>query len=1460
MKLKRKNRSVIFRGMVLATAMAFSVLCFPVKEIVVSAEQLDENTDYTYMTIGTRKEEVSTTVTKGAPYVIPKAYIGGNREFVVGGEVPEDPDFGSGVTLKSSKITVKYSSDVLGGVKDGVAVNSAEETDSNGFVTVSGDNQFSFTANKVGSYTVTYSYTYEIGGVSYTNNYDLTVTSEITDADISFSDNEKVFMPSILDLSQAKKSDGSYKDMYIPMPELTGDDGKEIDTTAEDFEFTTSRGDIGTTDKTKQVLIQVSSSTNTTSVPVSGDAENGYFIAGTVFSDPQYGAGRYTVTYSYYENGEFIASTTKTTQVYSEQNAYYTDYALRLQLDSDFTDDGQTGVESTLPTASGLTSSSSDPASEEVDIYYTVTVYYKTSVSGRYQVIDATKYNDDAKEKGEDPVVDEETGALIDPTRFTPLDDGYYSFVYEAYDYYYDEDAGKDASVNRDHYYKTDLGRYEFVNIKDERAPTPTVYVATKDGSLDDEDASSKLSTRANPQSVIVYAIGIDDNVSKAGDEEVVLTRRIMTDETVSKLTLSSDDEDGRNGYSDYNLVFNYRGRDGLRTYNYLINKQMEKDSVADTEEATLEWLLKNKYLIVVDNANYKEIYNLFTKDSEEPEAEEGAKEFIYDATVTEETALDWFKSDEAYALGFAYVNCNETFGATSAQTGGMGAGQYYIHYIATDAAGNETDITKSIYIREYSDVESPEITFSTSLADSYLPSSTVTFDAPTASDNVDENMIVNVMYRYRDSEGEVVDVYDEDGINKISTEDLADLWNDLGTDPNGSAVRDDNNTLITEKYSAYEGNGYVDITTLNATSYSIDLSEVEGASQLQIIAFVYDDMGNPMLYGQTIDIRNIQDDYPPELLRVNSAEGSFRTEYDQGSTITLPQVIVADDAVGYMTYEVNVDYINSDGERSKRTARESTADRVSQETMGVFTVNAGEFVAASEGNYQVSIAVKDANNKTIVVFANYNVSARAIVQEPTITSTFESQTVELDDNPVIEIPAPTVNFELGDSVTYDTYTADGYSGDATYVVRGLNADGKATNWSTTGANVTNNTFRPTAKGEYEIQYSVKLEVYDHNVFTYHTSEPVYDDDSDTTTYVEAHYERTDMSGVEVRLTADGQYNIKDNESYYVLRNEEGEWKLYTALSDYTTDLEITPSRISSSSDLYNFDIEEWVRELRYYNLTSDIYTITVNDTQGPKIANYDYSEQEFMSVEEFQEHGITVYGIEATDASGINWSRSQVVLSWKRANGTAAGDTGSTTYRGETAAKDNTYPSSASNLNGTYTITYTVYDNNGNSSQATYTISVGDNEAPTISFPEDFIGTSYTLNDQLILDFSNVTYSDGNNEMPADAKPTVTLINTSTNQEVHYTIEGDRYIFDAFNSSDDYGVGTYRLTIEIEDAVGLVTPEEFEFEVTTETRDSTDTYRIVGTVLIVVSVLVLAGVIIYFIVSKVKLDKELKK
>lgn len=1424
MKVKRQNHTVVFRGLVLVVAFALAILCMPFNGLVALA-QMSQYTDYSYMTIGKVDEEVSTSVVKGSTYYIPNAYIGGSNNFIVG--KTQDGELESNVTLQSSKVTVRYSS------LDLTEINSSEvtsgETDiTNKVVVTTDENNYGyFVASKVGTYTVTYSYTYKDSstGKEYTNSYELKVDSEISSATISFDSNEQNFIPSIIDLALAKDGD-SYKNLNLPLPSITDEDGEEV----EDVNYVTSKDAVG--EEGSYVLISVTGGVNSQNVTVSGEAGN-YYIDGSVFADTQFGAGKYTVKYAYYLDGQFVTSTTKSTQVYSEENKYYTDYKLQLELASDWSDNGQTGVESTLPAATGVTSKDSKPASEKVDVYYTVKAYYSsTSSSKGYELISAEEYNQDLngnEEIDEDEKVVNEDGTLVNPSAFKPLKDGWYTFEYTITDFY-----GNTVSSTK--------GVYEFENIKDEKKPTPIVYDASvKDEDKKHEDASYKLQSRAIPNSVVVYAIGIDDNVSKAGDEGVVLTRKIMTDDTVAKLTITD--------YAEYNLVFNYRNTTSNKAYtnlltnNYLIRKQAGEIS-SDVE--MLNWLKDNGYLIVVDNANYKTIYEIFN-----------AENYFEGKTVNEsaidsaDKALEWFKSAEAVTAGFAYIDVNETFGATSTENG-MGSGQYYIHYIAKDAAGNETDITKSMYVGSYEDNDVPTIKFGTTLADSYLPNAKVTFDVPTATDNYDTNMLVKTMYRYLDSEGNVIQVNGKDS-NVLSNNDLDELWADIAN------VRVDGK-LLTETYAKYHNStseandGYIDLTDASASSYSIDLSEAgDKAVTLQIVSYTYDDKGNANIYGETINISNTVDNAPPQFKEgdINTADGSFVSEYEQGQEIELPTMTVLDDAVSFMSFEVNVYYINGDTQTKVATYDYSSErDILSQSGAGKYTVHAGKFVASFAGEYRASIAVKDSNNKTVVAFVNYDVKDRSIIQPPVISTSLESKTVELDGDTNydpetgIEIPTPSVSYQIPNSVTYDVYAGnEGAYANVDAVVMGVNENGKATNWSTTYGQ--QNSFKPNAVGEYPIAYTVNLTVYNPKTFTY--QEMAWDAGSNSYKGGFFNYQNpTNSNKAEVVLNKDGSYVVNETGTKYtVVKDEDGSVKVYNYDDNSTT-----------IDDFYgtvfeDVDLEEWCNDLVNYNLTSDVYTIIVQDTVGPEITEYDYVDT--ISTEDISAtdgYNLKIYGIEATDKSGINADKSKIVLSWKLANG----DTGSQTFNKQMEDTSYTIKSSTGNvLDGTYTITYTVYDNNNNYTTKAYTIAVGDNVEPTLTFADDFVKDSYEIGSELTIDPSKITFTD-NKAFPEGTKPTISLLNTSTSKEVEYKLVGGMYVFDLDK------IGTYTLTVEVSDAVENTATETFSIEVTARTTDTVAVYKIIGTILIVISVLVLVGVIVYFIVSKVKLDKELKK
>ena len=71
---------------------------------------------------------------------------------------------------------------------------------------------------------------------------------------------------------------------------------------------------------------------------------------------------------------------------------------------------------------------------------------------------------------------------------------------------------------------------------------------------------------------------------------------------------------------------------------------------------------------------------------------------------------------------------------------------------------------------------------------------------------------------------------------------------------------------------------------------------------------------------------------------------------------------------------------------------------------------------------------------------------------------------------------------------------------------------------------------------------------------------------------------------------------------------------------------------------------------------------------------------------------------------------------------------------------------------------------------------------------------------------------------------------------------------------------GTYQLTISVKDEAGNETSRTYSFEVTTDEKSAVNVTEVMGGVLIGLSVAILAGVVIYFVVSKVKLDKKEKR
>jgi len=1437
MKANAKKYSFGFKSLILVLAFALTVLCAPIDAFAALADS-SKYTDYTFMTIGkTENEEVlKTTVTQGEKYEITNAYIGGDSRYAVGkvdvsspiqiGEVSSQA-----INLTASTVTVKYSASLM--EEHTTAVD--DSTDITNKVVVTTENAKSygwFRADNIGTYTITYSYQYkdESTGKTYTNSYDLRVESTLANASFDFTNNDKNFLPSIYDLSLAANGE-SYNDLHIPTPTVVDEDGEEIPATKVKYVKTLPADATGS-----YVVVTAKGGATNEPVTISGfrtyapdetQTEEDLFIAGSTFASATQGAQDYTIKYAYYLNGQFVASTTKTTTVYAKADSYFENYTLDIKLASDFVDNGETGVENKLPAAIGITGKDTKPsAGVEVDTSYEVRAYYKAKLTDEWTAITKADYN-----TADETIVLDDNGTLANPTAFKPLKDGFYTFEWEVTDAY-----GKTAKIEKGVWvYEGPDGK----GIVDEQKPTPVVYDAASESTA---DASDKLATRAVPNGVIVYAIGLEDNVSKAGDEKVELVRKVMTDESTTKLTIDSK-------YSKYNLVFNYRATStstndaylNLLTNNFNLRKQA---GAIASDAAMVDWMLENDYRIAVDNSNAEEIARIFSAANKFVTAEQSTEiarlnaEYKAASEATEkesarkaraEYVKSVFESQAAIDAGFAYIDSDTTFGATTSD-GGMGNGQYYIHYVAKDAAGNENYTSKAMYISTFVDAEAPTISFSTTLSNQYMPTSTITFNVPTASDNgIDTNMVVKTLYRFLDKNNDVVAI--ENG--NVS---VADVRTDIG-----DYMKD--GKYVKDTYAAYiaagKDAGYKDLTDADASSYSIKLAEgTSAARKLQILVYAYDDSGNVGIYAQTVEVLNVVDNSDPVLGSVETVS----SEYMQDEEISIPTVTVRDDAVEYMDYEINV-YYGED--REVVSFYGDYADRDSYTYS--YSVTGAKFTAGMKGDYQAVVAVKDSKNNMIVTFSNFTVDSRTIISEPAMSDiSFTDTTVQLDDyffkaedssDRYIALPTPKINYQIADSITYEEYQALGAAEKANYefVVKGVDANGAATNYSTTKG--LKNSFKPTKVEDVTIVYTAKVEVYNPSKFEWVEVNP--------TTYEGGYYQSV-TGAIKVSMLEDGTY-VLDNGSTTISVTKNAEGKAVVNGSVVT----------AAPAGFEAIDFENLFTDFRAYTLKSSAYTIKVQDTKIYDGAlKYDY-ETVIKRDDIKSEHGydLVIKAIQAQDASEIDMTKSYVQLKWNLIDSsTSTTESSSKTWTG--LAKDEVYNIKSTGGNekdGTYTITYYIYDKAGNSTSKSYEIAVGDNVKPTVKIDDDFVATAYEVGTEITIDPSLIKASDASGVQA----PVITLKNTTTGEDLTAELE---LVAGVYKIKLDK-VGSYKLEVNVKDNVGnSAKTESFTFEVTAKSTDNTMTYKVVGTVLIVVSVVILAGVIVYFIVSKVKLDKELKK
>lgn len=268
----------------------------------------------------------------------------------------------------------------------------------------------------------------------------------------------------------------------------------------------------------------------------------------------------------------------------------------------------------------------------------------------------------------------------------------------------------------------------------------------------------------------------------------------------------------------------------------------------------------------------------------------------------------------------------------------------------------------------------------------------------------------------------------------------------------------------------------------------------------------------------------------------------------------------------------------------------------------------------------------------------------------------------------------------------------------------------------------------------------------------------------------------------------------------------------------------------------------------------SALYTIDVVNTLAPTIAN---EFKEFEKLEKNASMSIPRVNVSTNGVNDVDWSKSKIEVLY---NGsvykTLELDKTYDTQDAENEAYNYTF-----RRDGTYTIKYTVVDTVGNTATKSFAVKVGDTEKPTLELDSSIDFSDRKTGSILVIDPAKITVKDNVDtgiNLFDDLK--IVVKNTTTGEEVSnkFTnstrVEGYEY-----NLSE---VGTYQVTFTLTDEAGNVTTLVKEFAVTAEGADKEFPTEVLGIILLVLAILILGGVVAYFIITrkKVKSPEQIKK
>ena len=1262
----------------------------------------------------------------------------------------------------------------------------------------------SFVAEKLGVYIVTYSVT-TTTGESYV--YDLAVTCEATDASFEFSSNDKNIIPSIYDVKIADK-----KDIIIPLPTVNDEDGNSILTPEDrDYYILNKNGSgIPNENNSKNCYVCISITNGSESLSISKNDETGEFYIDGDSITAELDGQEFKINYAFYEvkdnGGTFITSTNKTFTVKdgyyyltSEKEDSKRGYEITTSWDSSTPDSAVVGVETTLPTISGKTKAANSPASESVSIYYEIQVL---------KMNDNGKYEDDVTSK-----------VITKDGKFKALEEGSYKFVYKVSDFY-------GNSVN------TSNTTFTIEKVKDSQSPEVYMYDAG-DYTIDKDTgaystAVNKLKTQTVNRNIIMYAIAGVDNMPS---NTVTLRREIRDASAIKRFIIEEQ------AYNEYNLIFAPSKSDKTSVYRQIISDNFElyKQMIIDGKDVTSDeqisqWLLDNNYLLVTTN---------FNKDVDGK---------VIDETITEDSTSEEI-ANAMIAKGYAYIpseNTNKQYTFTEQS--------YSFYYFANDNHNNNEKSTYyTVKLSSGSvDASVPTVTFPTDLQSAYLPNETLEFNVATASDSIDSRVEVVTAYRYlKNGTSDRADVPTGKDVvsSDITNQKLQYVIESNNNQENNKwyVKSKDSNGLVTS-----EG-WYVDSSK---STYSINLNDrPEGAEYVEILCYAVDDYGNVGFFNRVISIADATDTSKPVLYKVVNAPSSSDS-YQAPMTINLPILYYADDKVDYMHADVNVYRLttNDDSTISRQIMQSTGMSTTFDTNRGIYKIDAGIFNASTGGKYQVAITVSDSGNHSITTYFNYSVKGGSVVEDPEIDNiTSEAKEVAVEED--IYLNPPTVSVSNSETWGYIGLDSDDDSNTATYYTTTM------VSASSSDYDLDKYYFRGNSTGTYKLQYKVFLIRYNKNEDMF-AGENITEENQ---SLVEAEKLFTNNKG---QLC----YKAKSGTVYYIyleenLENGEYELNIYSNILGFGGSSLKDASPTEYENLINNKNVKFFVRE-------SDIQTITVKDIVITiNIDDDAYAKTQYPEVGQkldIIKPSVVVSGDEK--GNKMNEKDSYVQISVTSGSTTQTLATISFDEWQEAVDNDSNFEVSGNsiklllNKNGKYTIKYSIQaqdrlgQNVGDAKTLEYTISNGDVVAPEINFADDMFKEKYNLNEELVIDVTGIEVSDKVTTDTNTILETMVIKLTNEDTDETWTLDNTSEVEGAYSYEHKFeSAGDYTLTITVKDEAGNTAEKSVSFTVSTDESEPINVQEVLGGVLIGLSVAILAGVVIYFGVSKVKLDKKEK-